>query len=174
MLMKTKYVVFTFLLVASVAFANPVKIPGTDVTFLPPPGFQPLSQEIIDVKWPNKNAPRYVIGNATASTTIAYDIKDSKMTLADLAEAKGYFTTLFDRIIPGIEWKRNEIIEHSNQPWIMMEMTSNAIDTNIHNVMLVTSYAGRMLMFNFNSTKEDFPKYEKALRGSISSIKLPN
>ena len=33
------------------------------------------------------------------------------------------------------------------------------MDTDIYNIMLVTSYGQEMLMFNFNSTKEDFSIY---------------
>ena len=30
-----------------------------------------------------------------------------------------------------------------------------------------------MVVFNFNSTKEEFPKYEAALRKSLNSVTLP-
>ena len=76
-------------------------------------------------------------------------------------------------MIPGIQWKKNEIIEHSGQKWLLMEMTSNAIDTNIYNMLLLTGHEGKMLVFNFNSTKEDFPKYEAALRKSLKSVTIP-
>ncbi len=77
-------------------------------------------------------------------------------------------------MIPGIEWKKNEIIEHSGQKWVLMEMTSNAVDTDIYNILLMTGFDGKMLVFNFNSTKKDFPKYEAELRKSLKSVKLPN
>ena len=54
-----------------------------------------------------------------------------------------------------------------------MEMTSNAVDTDIYNIMLLTGVEEKMLVFNFNSTKKDFPKYEAALRKSLNSVKLP-
>jgi hypothetical protein len=54
-----------------------------------------------------------------------------------------------------------------------METTSSAIDTDIYNIMMLTGYDNRMLIFNFNSTKEDFPKFEKALRASLASIQIP-
>ena len=54
-----------------------------------------------------------------------------------------------------------------------MEMTSNAVDTDIHNIMMLTGIDGKMLVFNFNSTREDFPRYEEELRKSLNSIELP-
>jgi len=38
--------------------------------------------------------------------------------------------------------------------------------------MLLTGLHGKMLVFNFNSTKKEFPKYEAVLRKSIGSIKI--
>lgn len=76
-------------------------------------------------------------------------------------------------MIPGIAWKKNEIINHSGQKWLLMEMTSNAVDADIYNIFLMTGHQGKMLIFNFNSTKEDFPKYEAALRKSLKSVTLP-
>ena len=162
------------LLFSSFARAEPVNIHDTKVTFEPPPGFKPVPKEIIDLKWPNNRAPQYVVGNESASTTVAYDLKPNRIPQDKLGEVQETFTRLFDRLIPGIEWKKNEIIEHSGQKWLFMEMTSRAIDTDIHNILFVTGYQGKMLIFNFNSTKDEFSKFEKDLRASLKSIKLPN
>ena len=112
------------------------------------------------------------MGNETASTTVAYDLKPDVIPQDKLGEVQKTFTQLFGRMIPGLEWKKNKIIEHSGRKWLFMEMTSTAIDTDIYNIMM-TGYDSRMLIFNFNSTKEDFPKFEKALRASLASIKTP-
>jgi hypothetical protein len=54
-----------------------------------------------------------------------------------------------------------------------MEMTSRAVDTDIYNIMFVTGYEDQMLVFNFNSTKEDFQQFEGKLRASLKSITIP-
>ena len=153
--------------------AEPMKVADTDVTFNPPEGFRPLSKEMIAVKWPTNRAPTYAVGTPTGSTTVAYDLKPQNIPQHALPEVQKSFTQVFERIIPGISWKKNEIIEHSGQKWLLMEMTSNAVDTDIYNIMFVTGFDGKMLVFNFNSTKEDFPKYEASLRESLESVKLP-
>lgn len=168
--MKVLSLLFAF---ALSAFADPVKVADTGVTFTPPPGFKPVPQEIIDVKWPSKRAPKFVVGNEGATTSVAYDLKDHDIPQDKLEEASGAFAELFPKMIPGLVWKKKEIIEHSGQKWVFFEMTSTAVDTDIHNIMLFTGFKGKMLIFNFNSTKEEFPKYEKELRESLKSIKLP-
>jgi len=155
-----------------VSSAETVTIPGTSISFDAPSEFKPLPKEIIDIKYPSSRSPRYVAGNESASTTIAYDLKPHNIPKDKLKEVQESFTSLFSRMIPGIQWKKNEIIRKDGTDWIYMEMTSNAIDTEIYNMMLVTGYENQMLVFNFNSTKKDFPKYEAQLRKSIESISL--
>ena len=158
--------------VASWSLAEPIRVVDSPVTFEAPPGFGPVPQALIDVKWPSKRAPRFVVGNERATTTVAYDLKPHKIPDAQLPEVKTAFTGMMERVVPGIRWISNEVIELAGQRWIFMEMTSNAVDTDIHNIMLITGVNDQMLVFNFNSTKEEFPKVESALRASMRSIRM--
>ncbi len=171
--MKILLVISALVALSSNLFAEPIKVADTDVTFEAPEGFKPLSKELIAAKWPTNRAPAYAVGTPSGSTTVAYDIKPHSVPQEALPDVQKSFTELFERIIPGIEWKKNEIIEHSGQKWLLMEITSNAVDTNIYNIMLITGFEGKMLAFNFNSTKEDFPRYEAQLRKSLRSVTLP-
>lgn len=160
-------------MMSAICFAKEISISDTGISFNAPDEFQPLSQNLIDAKWPQNNAPKWVVGNKSASTTIAYGLKPNDISAVPLPELMNHFKTTFDRVIPGIDWKKREIIKLSGKSWIYLEMTSNAIDTDIYNIMLVTSYGKEMLIFNFNSTKEDFSKYESELRNSAKTIHLP-
>ena len=162
-----------FVIASTVSHAKDISISDSGISFVVPDEFQFLSQELIDVKWQNRNAPKWVIGNLSGSTTIAFDLKPNDISSASLPDLMSYFKTTFDRIIPGIQWIKLEIIRLSGKRWVYLEMTSNAIDTDIHNIMLITSHGKEMLIFNFNSTKEDFSKYEPELRKSITTIRLP-
>lgn len=155
----------------SVLFAETITVEGTSVTFESPAEFAPLSKEIMAYKWPSNRAPKYAVGNQTASTTIAYDYK-TDVTGATLSDIQAQLTYTFDRMIPGIQWIENKIVTLDGEEWIMLEMTSNAIDTDIHNLLLVTILENKLLMFNFNSVKSEFKKYEKALRKSVASIRF--
>ncbi|MDG1708086.1 MAG: hypothetical protein P8H03_04955 [Emcibacteraceae bacterium] len=163
----------SILLLVSASHASEVEIPNTGITFEAPENFMEIPKNIRDLKWNSLNAPKFAIGNETASTTIAYDIKPNDISQAPLDELLNYFSSTFDRIIPGLIWHKKEIINLSDQEWVFLEMTSSAVDTDIYNIMLVTSYNNQMLLFNFNSTKKDFSTYEEELRESIRTIKLP-
>jgi hypothetical protein len=152
--------------------AEPIQVGDSAATFEAPPGFGPVPQALIDLKWPNKRAPRFVVGNERATTTVAYDLKPHKIPDAQLPEVKGVFTGMMERAVPGIRWINNDVIELAGQRWIFMEMTSTAVDTDIHNIMLITGVKDQMLVFNFNSTKQEFPAVEAALRASMRSIRM--
>lgn len=156
---------------ASVAWAEQFTL-GSSVTFESPEGFTELSQSEIALKYPSNRAPRFVVGNRKRSTTIAYDLKPHNIPENKLNEVKASFIQTFERIIPGLVWIEEGVIQHDGKSWIYLEMTSRAIDTDIHNIMMMTPHAGQLLMFNFNSTKEEFSRVEKELRRSIDSIRV--
>lgn len=80
--------------------------------------------------------------------------------------------TVVAAMVRSIEWKKNEVVEIGGRKWIHFEATSSALDQDVCNIILITSHKGRLLMFNFNSTKAEFAKMEKMPRGSIQSIKI--
>lgn len=157
---------------SSPVLAKTYKLENGNITFEAPKGFRPMSEAVIKIKYPRGRPPKYVVSNASTQTSIAYDLKSYDLPQHKLEEAKLGFTRVLPRIIPGLVWVRQEIIQLAGQKWVVLEMTSSAIDTDIHNIMLLTGYRDKMLVFNFNSTKKEFPKYEAALRKSIASIKI--
>ncbi len=113
----------------------------------------------------------FVVGNEDRSTTVACGLKPGPVP-DKLEGMLGEFEKVFNKAVPGIVWKERKIVEIKGHKWIYLEMTSTAVDTDIHNIMMVTGYKGKMLLFNFNSTKEDFPTMEKVLRQSLETISV--
>ena len=157
---------------ASIACGETFSLDKGSITFEAPEGFKPLTEKLIKTKYPSSRAPKFVVGNESAATTIAYDLKPHKIPKDKLEEARASFTKLFPRIVPGLKWVKNETKELSGTKWGYLEFTSTAVDTDVHNIMLFTGYKGQMLVFNFNSTKEQFKDNEAALRKSIQTIKI--
>jgi hypothetical protein len=154
------------------ACAAPVSVPGAAARFHAPDGYTSLSQTEISIKYPASRAPANVVGNARRTTTIAFELKQEKLEPEHLPEAKAVFEQFFERIVPGLVWRQRKTVRLDGQNWIYLEFSSDAVDTDIHNIVLLTSRFGRLLLFNFNSTKAEFPLVESALRGSIQSIDL--
>ncbi len=160
------------LLTCSTSWAERVSIPGADASFVPPEGFTQLSGEELDIKFPRKTAPRTVVGDERRKTTVAYELREFALTEEALPELLTAVADSMHRAVPGLEWKKREIVEMAGQKWIWLEMTSMAIDTDIYNIVLMTPRNGKALVFGLNSTKDLFPVQEAALRKSIASIVL--
>lgn len=170
--MKSLFIALALGLSVFHATAATFSLPDAGVSFEAPEGYTELTQSEIASKYTSNRAPAFVVGDARRTTNIAFDLKQSTLPADKLGEVKTFFEAMFDRVIPGIDWKQKKLIDMQGQQWIYLEMSSRAIDTDIHNIMLITSLQGRMLVFNFNSTKGEFPKVEAALRKSIETISL--
>lgn len=152
--------------------AEVFSIPDSSVSFKAPLKFTRLNSQEISRKFPSDRSPAFVVGNDGRTTTIAYDLKPNPIAHDKLDETLTSLASAFERIVPGLEWIDRKIIKLQGQRWIYLEMTSKAEGNDIHNVMLLTPHNGKTLMFNFNSTREEFPKMETDLRKSIASITL--
>jgi len=65
---------------------------------------------------------------------------------------------------------KSELVEISGREWGLLEFKSNAVDSEIYNIMVFTPYKGNLLVFNFNSTEKEFPRYGPMIRSSAKSI----
>lgn len=152
------------------ASAGTFTLPAAGLAFDAPAEFTELSKVEIARKYPSTHAPGFVVGNAARTTTIAYDLKPQPLPADRLPEVKTEIEAVMERMVPGLQWKARQLIELRGRRWIYLELSSRAVDTDIHNIILITSLKGRMLALNFNSTRSEFPRMEKALRRAIESI----
>lgn len=162
--------IFNYTFFTPLIFGNEIEIPNSSISFTAPTGFQPFSKEIIEAKWPARRAPEWVIGSESTSTSIAFGLRPNDISNTPLEKLKDYLKQTMSRIGPGVVWLRAEVISINGKDWIYLECTSNAINADIHNIILASSHRDKMAMFNFNSTKDEFSKYEDALKESIESI----
>ncbi len=172
MLQLAVLLVSLLFLAAFPAQAKTITVEFGRIAFDVPDGFEPLTGRISESEAPSSRHPRYAVGTNNAASTIAYDIKDSSLPADQLDDVRKAFAQTFTQTVPGIEWKENKLIELGGKEWFYFEFKSHAIDTDINNIMLTTSFDGKMLVFNFNSTVEDFKVREPALRASVQSIRV--
>jgi len=142
------------------------------VSFIPPTGFKQLTKKEIARKYFRGNPPQYVFANDTVSTTVAVTFSNAKVLPEQLSEYREAMEAMFPRLVPGLQWLKREFVVIDGRKWFHFEMTSYAIDTDIHNHLYSTSFDGKALIFGFNSTVKEYPKMKKVLEKSVQSIKL--
>ncbi|MDO6708828.1 hypothetical protein [Photobacterium sp. 1_MG-2023] len=115
----SRIVLFVFLIFVSIfSHANKVNIPGTSVVFDVPDDFKPLTQEEINIKWVRRNPPKWALGNENASTTIAYEYRGNDISKIEMPTLIKYMKDNMSRVVPGVEWKKSEVIDISGQKWV--------------------------------------------------------
>ena len=143
------------------------------VSFVPPEGFTPPSDEVIRKKFPNATSPATVYANARTTTSIAISYHPAQaLTPEQLPEFKSVMRAFMEKQQVGSEWLKDELVEINGRRWVHFEVVTAAVDAKIHNHMLFTSVDRRMLLFNFNSTLSEYATYEDALARSIASIRV--
>ncbi len=160
-----------------VAVAATVSLAEAGLSFDAPPGFSPLNAEEMRLIYQTGLPPKYAVGSEARTTTIGYDLTDAAIRVDQLKEAKPAIESQIERTGSGFVWKQREIITLQGQPWISLECTyhgsdGEGTDIEFHDILLMTSRQGRLLRISFNSTQEEFPTIEKALRKSIQSIRF--
>jgi hypothetical protein len=154
------------------ALAAEVALPGTSLRFDAPDHYTPLTKAEIGQKYPASNRPRFVTGNEGRTTTIAFDLRSVSMTEQQLETQVDQLHAGFARTIPGYKPIERGLKTFGGRTWAYFELTSSAIDTDIHNIIVMTPYRGGLMIMNFNSTRSEFKTAEAELRHSLASIRF--
>lgn len=142
------------------------------VSFVPPPGFTPMTEQEIALKFPGNNRPQHVYANDRRSVAVAITFSNANLTPEQLPELKAVMEEFLQKAKPDLKWVERDLITLNGIRWVKLESTTKAIDTDIHNDMYFTSFDGKMLGFNFNSTVEMYDKAKADLQKSRDSITI--
>ena len=169
--MKVKHILISLLL-PILLYARHYDITDAGISFDAPDTFTPMSSQAARIKYPKGNQPDFVLTNQSTETTIAYGLKNKELPQEEIEMTGKAFEKAYKRVVAGFKLHANKVVTISGQKWIQMEFTSNTIDSEVYNIFLITGAHHQMHILNLNSTPKEFPKYEKALRAIIESIKL--
>jgi hypothetical protein len=172
--MKKIAVILSFLLIwGSSASAEVITIFDGKLSLDIPAGFTEMSPEEISFKFPRTNSPVAAYANEARSIAISITRSSQELKAEELEDLQSQLTELFPRIIPGLTWKANEIVEVNGKKWIHMEMLSFAVDTDIHNHMFMTELDGKSFGINLNAPESIYDtKVQEIFRKVSASFKI--
>lgn len=152
--------------------AGTVALENGRVTFKLPPGFTPMTAEEINFKFPPRgaNRPQYVYANPLRNVAIAVTFSKARLSPQQLPELKTVIRKTLGQAFPNADWKSEEMTTINNTSWAHLEFVSQAIDTKVHNDTYFTSFDGKLLGFNFNSTVEQYEGNKSGLQRTRDSI----
>lgn len=170
-----KYILCAALLLSFNLSAKTFSTPDTKITFNLPDNYTELDEFEIALKFPqkSKNPPQFVVGDERRTISVAYGNNSLPLTQQNMGQAVEHMRRGLSTVMPSIRWIEHKTISLNGQNWMYLEFISKAIDTDIHNIMMLTPHKGKTVMFNFNATVEKFQQSEAELRQAIASIQLP-
>ncbi len=142
------------------------------VSILAPRDFGPMPEDVIEMKSPSSRRPTDVLSNKTGSVTLVFNHANTPMLPSQVREAQTSISRQFHNMYPSAQWIRDEVIEQNGDVFIVMELITPALDTQIHNIMYGTSVDGRFLLAAFNTTVEQANKWLPVGRQIMDSLSI--
>jgi len=105
-------------------------------------------------KYPASRRPTEVLSDKTGGVTLAFNHTANVMKPSQIKAAHVVMSKMFHNMYPSATWIRDEVIVQNGNTFMVLELITPAIDTQIHNIMYGTSVDGRFLLAAFNTTIE--------------------
>ena len=132
-----------------------------------PSEFKIMSDEIVNVKYPNGNAPLLVYTNDKATINVALVMNDVTMKNNQIEEYVKAMESTYKNYSKDIKlnfWERN------NHKIGEMEFTTEGSDTEIYNHIITFSVNDKLRLVNFNCTKEQMSEWQNVSKFIMDSI----
>ena len=132
-----------------------------------PSEFKIMSDEIINIKYPNGNAPSLVYTNDKTTINVVLVVNDVTMKNSQIEEYVKAMESTYKNYSKDIKlnfWERN------NHKIGEMEFTTKGSDTEIYNHIIAFSVNNKLRLVNFNCTKEQMNEWQKVSKFIMDSI----
>ena len=123
--------------------------------------------EIVNVKYPNGNAPSLVYTNDKTTINVALVMNDVTMKNNQIEEYVKTMESTYKNYSKDVKlnfWERN------NHKIGEMEFTTQGSDTEIYNHIITFSVNDKLRLVNFNCTKEQMNEWQKVSKFIMDSI----
>lgn len=132
-----------------------------------PSEFKIMSDEIVNVKYPNGNAPSLVYTNDKTTINVALVMNDVAMKNSQIEEYVKTMESTYKNYSKDVKlnfWERN------NHKIGEMEFTTQGSDTEIYNHIIAFSVNDKLRLVNFNCTKEQMNEWQEVSKFIVDSI----
>lgn len=132
-----------------------------------PSEFKIMSDEIVNVKYPNGNAPSLVYTNDKTTINVALVMNDVTMKNNQIEEYVKTMESTYKNYSKDVKlnfWERN------NHKIGEMKFTTQGSDTEIYNHIIAFSVNDKLRLVNFNCTKEQMSEWREVSKFIVDSI----
>jgi hypothetical protein len=156
----------------SLSSMKTLKLLGDCVTLEAPAEFSNMSNDMLTLKYPSGARPSHVLTNERGSVNIAVKRAQDPVAPGDLAAVLEVMEKTYRSQFPNARWNRKEMVQRDGKAYFIVDLWTPAVDTEIRNVILGTSSAGRLLMVSFNVTRELESEWFSVGEAVIESVRV--
>nr|WP_246743073.1 hypothetical protein [Dickeya oryzae] len=130
-----------------------------------PVGFKPMDEAMKKVKYPSSHSPQVVLTDVSSKVNIALTMGYLPLKHEQVASYKDLLIKMMRNYHPVAE---HVTVDKTKDAWLL-SFTSQAMDADIHNVMLITSVNDKAAILAFNCTDDIWNIYKNTARESLLS-----
>ena len=124
------------------------------------------------LKYPNGIRPNEVYSNESGSVNVAINHTQNAMSQRQIGSFHKELEAMFKKLYPKATWYNSGIIEINGRKWLTLNFTMSAADTDIRNIMVGSSVAGKLLLVSFNVTVQEEQEWLKPADAIIQSLRV--
>jgi hypothetical protein len=142
------------------------------VEMLLPSSFELMSEEMLKLKYPSGKPPTQVYTNEAGSVNVALNHTNDRLKAGQIPEFRKYLEDVFRRTYPSARWYRNEVTEINGRQFVLLDVRTPAVDTNVRNIIVGTSVDDRLLLVSFNVVQDLEGEWLAVGNKIIQSVKI--
>ncbi len=142
------------------------------IEILLPAAFKVMDKEMMQLKYPSERRPTIVYTNPAGSVNVAFNHTKSKISPEKIPAMHKYLESTFKNLYPSAKWFDSNLIQINGRRYLMLDVRTPAIDTEIRNMIVGTSFEGRLLLLTFNAVRALEETWVPVGTEIIQSIKI--
>ncbi len=154
------------------------KLKFVDVTFFEekmqmriPESFTDMPLEIARIKYPAEQRPKIIKMNEDGSINITLGLYPEMLKKEAVQECIDTLQTVIERMNPANRFFEKQVLVEEQLTVGYFDYKSNALDSDLYNIMFVTPIAGKTMLGTFNCKMSDKDDWSILARQMIMSIK---
>lgn len=172
MLLKSVLLTLTLLFFSPMVELEKKIVMNNKIELLLPKDWKPMSEQLVQKKYPGPRPPKLVYSDITGAVSIAFNHTDSKASPEVLDKYKEALKAGLMNAYPDAVWEKEAITEINGKKVGVFEVFTETADDKIYNYMVFTDVEGKLLICSFNCTENRLKTWKPVAQQIMNSLKF--
>lgn len=160
-------------LLATSAFAGPVKLGALPLTVEPNAKLLTLSDEGIRKAFPSAaGRPNFVFLTEDRKVSVAFEWRDGKLASNEVEKLVSQFPALIRAQVPNVKSLKANVLQMGGASWAQFVFTTPGQGDDLRRELLMTSLQGRVLVITVAGNVKDYSRNEAVVRSLTNTVRL--